>query len=271
MENTRPTCLKCVKIGYLINNGASLEEIKAIFTQEELIKKVVNKSYDSIPHLSKSRLGEADSHIDPKQEAFLTEQLPPIDCILYVEEKMDGSNCAVIRKNGEIIPISRSGYRCQDSNFEQHRRFHKYVMDRKEVFEKLLPDEDDRVVGEWLAMAHGTIYPHVEHPYQVFELLKGGKKLGYEDKKEIFDKHGFVMAPLLMMGTRAIPIEEALQVAIEHNPLCEGVVYRLERYDKKMERYVPHIIAKIVRMDKEDGKYLNEQEPIWLWQERMKE
>lgn len=268
LKNTTPSnCLKCIKIAYLMNNGSSLEDIKALFSAEEMVKKVVNKSYDSIPHLSKSRLGEADSHIDAKQEAFLTAQLPPIDCILYIEEKMDGSNCAVIRKNGEIIPIGRSGYRCIDSNFEQHRRFHKYVMDRKESFEKLLPDEDDRVVGEWLAQAHGTIYPNVTTPYLVFDLLKSGKRIGYEEKREIFKKHGFQMVPLLMMVRRAVPIEEAISVALDCNPLTEGVVYRLERYDKKMDKYVPHIIAKVVRMDKEDGKYLNSENPIWMWQE----
>ena len=267
VNSTTPTCLRCKNISYALKNGASLEAIQKLF-DAEMVKKVVNKAYDSIGHLSKSRLGEADSHIDAKTEALLTEKLPPIDCLLYIEEKMDGSNCAVIRKNGEIIPISRSGYRCIDSNFEQHRRFHAYVMKRKEQFEKLLPDEDDRVVGEWLAMAHGTIYPHITEPYQVFELLKGGKRIGYEEKLALFDQCGFTPVPLLCMSNIAIPIDEALHMAIERNPLAEGVVYRLERYDKKMNKWVPHLIAKVVRMDKEDGTYLDEENPIWLWEEK---
>jgi len=56
-------------------------------------------------------------------------------------------------------------------------------------------------------------------------------------------------------------------MALYFNALAEGVVYRLERFDKKINRYVPYIIAKVVRLDKEDGKYLKEGQSIWMWEQ----
>lgn len=261
-------CLRCKKIKYALCNGSSIEAIQEIF-KEEVQKKVLNKSYDSIGHLSKSRLGESDSHIDKKQEFLLTEKLPPVDCILYIEEKMDGSNCAVIRKNGEIIAIGRSGYRCSDSNFEQHRMFHRYIEKRKQMFESILSHEGDRVVGEWLAMAHGTLYSNIISPYQVFDFFRDEKRLNFEERKKIFDTYGLSMVPLLYKGKEAISIEKALDLALTHNSLAEGVVYRLEIFDKKINTYKPFLIAKVVRMDKEDGKYFSDTNPIWMWNEEI--
>ncbi len=265
-DETISRCLRCKKIEYALKRETSIEELKSLF-QEEVQKKVINKSYDSIGHLSKSRLGESDSHIDAKQESFLTVKLPPTDCKLYIEEKMDGSNCAVVRKGGEIIAIGRSGYRCSDSNHEQHRRFHAYVEKRKHIFESLLPEEDDRVVGEWLVMAHGTIYPRVTNPYQVFDLFKKGKRLNYQDAHAEFNKHGLESVPLLYEGKQAVSIDAALELASKYSTESEGVVYRLEIFSKNLGKYVPSLIAKVVRMEKEDGKYLKESKPIWMWED----
>lgn len=50
----------------------------------------------------------------------------------------------------------------------------------------------------------------------------------------------------------------------------EGAVWRVERFDPRRKRLVVDFLAKYVRPDKEDGKYLPmashpDREEVWLW------
>jgi len=263
-EKSVPICLRCKKISYeLKKTGVTIDDISKII-KEKLVTKIINKPYHSIGHLSKSRLGEKDHHIDIGQEKLLTEKFPPIECILYLEEKMDGSNVSVIRKEGEIIAVGRSGYGCKESNQEQHRRFAKFVEDNKEKFEQLLPNENDRVVGEWMALAHGTLYKDLPSPFMAFELYYGKEAQNDKTRRAAFKEVKIEQVPLLAKTTHPISIEKALEIANKHRSNCEGVVYRLERFDNKKDNYVPWIIAKIVKQDKVDGFYFDKDNPIWL-------
>jgi len=262
-EKNIQTCLRCKKISYELKKaGVTIDDISKIL-EEKLITKIINKPYHSIGHLSQSRLGEQDHHIDKGQEEFLTKKFPPIDCLVYIEEKMDGSNVSVIRKNGNLIAVGRSGYACKDSDQEQHKRFAKFVEDNKEKFESLLPNENDQVIGEWLALAHGTLYKNLPSLFMAFELYYGGEAQNSSVKREAFKREKIEAVPLLIQGRQPVPIETALDLAIKNRENAEGVVYRLERFDRKKDTYVPWIIAKVVRHDKIDGFYLDKTKPIW--------
>ena len=225
------------------------------------------KTYNSIGHLSGSRLGPKDRHIDKKQEEYLTIKFPEHQkCFLYIEEKMDGSNVTVVRLNGELVALGRSGYKCETSNQEQHRMFARYVQNNLAKFDKLLPNEHDRVVGEWMALAHGTIYKSLAAPFMAFDLYLNKVQQSVTRRQIQVFKAGLENVPSLWASSNSLSIDKALNLCSKN---AEGVIYRLEKIQKKNDRaadYIPWIIAKVVRLEKEDGKYL-EDELIWNYRE----
>jgi len=46
---------------------------------------------------------------------------------IIVQEKLDGSNVAVARLNGQIYALTRAGYVASTSPYEQHHRFQGWV------------------------------------------------------------------------------------------------------------------------------------------------
>lgn len=238
--------------------------------------------YNSIGHLKGSRLGEGERCIDDSMTRKFTESFPKDKkCILFVEEKMDGSNCSVIRLKGEIRAVTRTGYDCAQSNYEQHKMFHRWVIKNKEKFEKLLPHEEDRCIGEWMALAHGTIYKDLASPYMIFDLYRTnysefsfymGTVLFHAGpdpvrfplllRKQLVEECGLVNVPLVYQAEKPISIAEALALV---NDNSEGVIYRLECINKKYAYSTPYMIGKVVKQNKVDGCFLKEN--IYNWTE----
>lgn len=248
--------------------------------------KKLTTGYNSIGHLKGSRLGPTDRSIDDAQTKRFTTAFPKDrNYILYVEEKMDGSNCSVIRLNNQIRAVTRTGYDCETSKHEQHRMFHRWVQKHIEKFQHLLPTEGDRCVGEWLALAHGTVYEKLESPYMIFDLflsnsgaIKYSFNIGFELlcasphpvrfptqlRRMLVNEAGLTNVPLVCFQKEPLSIERALKLV---NDNAEGVVYRLEIISKKFMYPEPYMIGKVVRQNKEDGKYLKEGKEIWNWKE----
>lgn len=225
------------------------------------------KPYTSIGHLIESRLGEKDRHVDQKTNDFLTKNYNPnTPRVIYIEEKMDGSNVCVARFENQIVTVGRSGYDCSDSNQKQHRMFHAWVIENKEKFEKLLVNNDDRVCGEWMALAHGSIYnkSHFSQPFLIFDLFLGkNNRVSVEQRRSMVESVGLENAPLLGKFTESISVENALSLL--SNPDAEGVVYKCEMPQKNSVYSKPWMIAKVVKSDKVDGKFLEleDEERIW--------
>lgn len=218
------------------------------------------KTYNKIGHLSKSRLGPGDHFIDITAENLLTKQLANNQQLVIVQEKLDGSNVSVVRYNGRLYALGRSGYDCSESNQEQHRMFHRWVMSRDCNFSQLLPKEGDRVVGEWLALAHGTKYNLCHDPFVPFDLFSGEKQLNFLEFFNRVAKNGFITPFVLHIGgscsiQRGIKLLNSLSYHGAENP--EGLIYRLEESGK------PKLIAKYVKPDKVDAKYITEGQEIW--------
>lgn len=66
------------------------------------MKPLGHKSYGSIPHFKGSRMGPADKHCEPGQQKIMTEKLRDRHDLIIVQEKLDGSNCAVAKIDGKI-------------------------------------------------------------------------------------------------------------------------------------------------------------------------
>jgi hypothetical protein len=179
-----------------------------------------------------------------------------------VQEKLDGSCVAVAMIDGIITPLGRSGWSAISSPYLQHRFFHNWVMQQPERFTWLKNGE--RIVGEWLALAHGTRYELKHEPFAPFDIMRGHVRYLYDDFLEHIAIGKFTPPHLLHSGA-SFAIEDALTIAKRDNfhgaiDEIEGVVYRVERKGKV------DFLAKYVQPDKIDGKYfINEENNIETW------
>jgi hypothetical protein len=231
---------------------------------DKFTKPLGQKSYGSICHLPGSRLGPGDHKLNPGQAGILTHKARDKHDVIIVQEKLDGSNVAVARIGGQIISLGRAGYPAISSRFEQHRLFAAWVLRHLDRFEFLV--EGERLVGEWLAQAHGTRYTLAHEPFVPFDLMRGSERANYEEFRRRTEPAGFTLPHLLSMGP-PISISRALEMLGErgfHGAIdpVEGAVWRVER------KGVVDFLGKFVQPDKKDGCYLPElsgAEPIWNW------
>ena len=162
-------------------------------------KPLGGKAYGSIPHLPGSRRGPADKGLSEKQAAICTIKTRDKHDVVIVEEKLDGSNVAVAKINGQIIPLTRSGYAAISSPYEQDRLFHDWVFVNYVRFQSLL-DEGERVVGEWLAQAHGTRYDLKHEPFVAFDLMTETKRVCREQFWERTTNNDIITPAILHHG-----------------------------------------------------------------------
>lgn len=184
---------------------------------------------------------------------------------IIVQEKLDGSCCAVAKtEQGQIVALGRAGYLAQTSPYKQHQLFAYWVRENEGKFHRVL-EPGERIVGEWLAQAHGTRYELHHEPFVAFDLMRGTERMIYA---EFFDRvrgGPFVLPAILAQGVTSI--EEAmkrLEVYGHHGATdpAEGAVWRIERNGKV------DFLVKYVRPDKKDGCFLPEQNggvEIWNW------
>jgi len=225
------------------------------------------KCYGSIPHFSFSRLGPSDHYCNPGHEAIATQAFPPKwrKARVIVQIKLDGSNVGVARIKGELVPLVRAGYTAISSPYEMHRVFHDWATDQAHRFEFL--KEGERLVGEWLAQAHGTRYRLPHDPFVPFDLFTADNKRVCNDELRMAIAGQF--SPPFELFNRQEPLTQnqlkglltAYDLVPEHGELepVEGAVYRVEM-DEKVQ-----FLIKYVRAGKVDGKYLGEHEPVWNW------
>ncbi len=255
------------------------------------IKPLGVKGYGHIPHLPGSRLGPGDHHCHEGQARICLEKTRDRYDYVTVTEKLDGSCCAVCKFEGKLYPLTRKGYDANTSNYLHHRLFAWWVNQHYGLFDKLLA-EGERVVGEWLAMAHGTRYKLIKHPLSPFApfdiFTPSNIRLPYEEVVERTTPLGFnlpfpilrfpnpllpnktnqetgVWDALVMLGfgfgNITFPVDKGVGWHGALDPV-EGAVWRVERNGKF------DFLAKYVRPEKEDGIYLPKisgKPPVWNW------
>lgn len=228
------------------------------------------KAYGHIAHLPGSRLGPGDHKLTEGQAKILTVKARDRHDKIVVREKLDGSNVAVARVDGELVALGRAGYRALSSNYEQHRFFALWVMENQKLFAFL--KDGERVNGEWLCQAHGTRYELRHEPFVAFDLMRGQERASNDELETRCGGAGIVLPHLLHVGG-PISIKDVMAI-LEGEPgnrrngfhgaidPVEGAVWRVERKDKV------DFLGKYVRPEKTDGKYLPEIsncEPVWHW------
>lgn len=221
------------------------------------MKPIGRKSYGSIPHLPDSRMGPGDHHCAPGQATIATERTRDRHDVVLVQEKLDGSCCAVARTSGDgthhLVALGRAGYLADTSRFEQHHLFARWVDNNRDRFYAAL-QPGQRLVGEWLAQAHGTRYELSLEPFAPFDLMEGEERLGFAATTRAVQKAGLIMPALLGIGP-PMTVEAAMERLGQggfHGAIdpVEGAIWRVEREGKV------DFVAKYVRPDKVDGAFL---------------
>lgn len=216
------------------------------------MKPLLHKAYGSIPHLPGSRLGEGDDLITEGQARIATKQARDEQDHILVQEKLDGSNVAVAKINGQVIALNRAGFLATTSKYRQHHVFDGYVRQHEKRFKELLND-GERVCGEWLIQAHSTIYKLPHEPFVPFDIMvKAQRKLSEEVYQRVHAL-GFTPPRVISQG-KPLSIEQAM-VALQVSghgavDLVEGAIWRVERQNKV------DFLTKYVRPDKQPGIYL---------------
>lgn len=227
------------------------------------------KAYGSIPHLPGSRTGPADRHLSPALARLCTERTRDVNDCVVVLEKLDGSCVAAARVGDSVLALGREGRLAAQSPNDARRLWAAWVSENTERFLAVL-QPGERLVGEWLALAHGTRYALKHEPFVAFDLMRDAERLPWHALTERLGAGGFVTPGLLHEGG-ALGIDaamERLQAGGFHGAVdpVEGAVWRLERREAAGVRV--EWLAKYVRPDKVDGSLLPEntgRPAVWNW------
>jgi hypothetical protein len=244
-------------------------------------KPLGKKTYGSIPHLPNSRLGPSDKQANPGHVRIATKKVRDKHDLVSVTEKLDGSNVAVAKINGVLLPLSRAGYLATTSPYEQHHYWHAWVMEHYKRFDEFL-NEGEWVSGEWCIQAHSTRYDFPRSPWFVIDIFREGKRISQFEVTHRVEIVEFEEPKLLAYGPHSNglipPTFNGMLAIIENHPFgfhgaidpIEGFVYRVERKGEF------DFLCKYVRPDKQDGIYLvdehgNQLPPTWnIWGDRSK-
>ena len=190
-------------------------------------------AYGSIPHLPGSNLGPGDHHLNDGQTRICTQRARDRHDLIIVQEKLDGACTDVANCQGEIVALQRAGYPAETSPYPILQLFSQWVELRKELFRSLLND-GERLVGEWMPLAHGTRYALPgNQPWYVFDLMTGNRRAPYYEMAErLGSMPGAPPAPAVLT-TGSTPVEW-VQNNLGHGhhdalDPAEGAVWRVER------------------------------------------
>ncbi|CAN5924590.1 RNA ligase family protein [soil metagenome] len=224
----------------------------------------------SIPHLPGSRVA-ADRTVTATQARRCLDPLAArASEAVVVQEKLDGSCVAVVRNaRGEIEARGREGALAAESRNDARRMFAVWVDDHRARLEAVVR-EGETLVGEWLALVHGTRYELAHEPFVAFDLLRPDRQRVTVDVLAArLAPSGLTMpgivhrgGPLGIDAACTLLGERGLHGAIDPP---EGLVYRVERGGEVV------LIAKWVRPTKIDGCLLPEntgREALYHWRPR---
>lgn len=238
-----------------LTTGKSMENVKPT-------KPLARKAYGSIPHLPGSRVGPGDYHCHEGQARIATEKTRDKHDVVIVQEKLDGSCCAVAKVEGKILALGRAGYLAESSEYPVHHSFAQYVKKNEQRFVWLL-EEEERVIGEYLAMAVGTKYNLPHEPFVPFDIMRGSLRAAYSVFEQRVRSIDFVVPNIISYGP-PVPIKKAIELlhTSGHGAIdpVEGAIWRIERKGEV------DFLTKYVRHDKEDGKYFPEKNNgVTIW------
>ncbi len=236
----------------------------------ELNRKLLgHKSYGHIAHLPGSRIGPGDHKCHEGQKNIACYKARDKHDRIIVQEKLDGSNVGVVMLNDEPVALTRAGYLATTSPYKMHHQFDEWVKNNSDRFKAVLQN-GERICGEWLLVAHGTIYNLPHEPFVAFDIMKKKHERVVYDEFINLISLGIFVSPFVLSDGPPVRIPDAVCRLGSHGfhgaiDPAEGVVWRVERRklnDKSIgdrggrTAYVDFLV-KFVHKDKKDGIYLD--------------
>ncbi|MBU6954994.1 nucleotidyl transferase AbiEii/AbiGii toxin family protein [Hahella sp. HN01] len=249
----------------LLKEDGSEAARQKLRTLQQKRKLLPYKAYTSIPHLPGSRTGPADKHIDANKAEMLTSRQRYPDDVVIVQEKLDGSCVAALRTDDRVLALGRDGDLADESPNPARRLWAEWVEEHQSRFLDVL-EPGERLVGEWLALVHGTRYRLAHEPFAAFDIFTAdNRRAPYAVFRRRVTQAGFTPAKVLHIG-EPCSIDETLRLlgngAHGSVDAPEGAVWRLERGEQVL------FLGKFVRHGKTDGAYLPENSgrpALWNW------
>lgn len=219
--------------------------------------------YQPFPYLPESQRPAGGIELPPVDAAICTEQAQEGDLVLVLE-KLDGVSVGIARKYGELSPINGIGNTLTErAKGAEYKLFFQWFRRNRRRFTWL--GDGERVMGEWLAQAHGTRYNLVgtgHAPLVVVDIAKSNHwRAPYSETVSRCADAGLECAEILYMGG-AVPVEDALaRLSIDGLPVLggdthEGVVYRVERRRGVRGNVGVETLAQYVRHEHRPHRYL---------------
>ncbi len=226
--------------------------------------------YGSIPHLPGSRAAKDKTLAAALAARCLDPSRARAGETVVVQEKLDGS-CVVVRRDehGAIEARGREGGLAAASRNEARRMFAAWVSEHVVRFDRVIAP-GELLVGEWLALVHGTRYELAHEPFVAFDLLSPSGRRSTVDALAARVVGAGLRTPAIVHRGSPIAIDAACMLLGprgQHGALDppEGLVYRVERGDEVV------LVAKWVGRHKVDGAYLPEntgREALYHWRPR---
>jgi hypothetical protein len=214
---------------------------------------VTKRLYGKIPHLPGSRTGPSDRHVDEALAARCTLRERPGDTVI-VQEKLDGSCVAIVREGDTLVAYGREGRPCASARNDGRRAFAAWLAAHAARVAPALAD-GERLVGEWLAGAHGTRYALPHAPFVPFDGYAADGTRATYDALAARAAAARLPLPHLVHRGGALAASAALERLGTHGfhgalDPAEGLVWRVEAKGAVV------VVAKYVRAGKQDGCYL---------------
>ena len=156
--------------------------------------------------------------------------------------------------DGSLEAFGREGRPCATARNDGRRAFAAWLAAQPTGrFDGLAPGE--RLVGEWLAVAHGTRYALPHEPFVVFDCFEAsGRRATFDTLCARAAAAGLTLPHVLHDGG-ALSVPDALARLGPHGfhgalDPAEGLVWRVENAGAVAA------VAKYVRAGKDDGRYL---------------
>jgi ATP-dependent RNA circularization protein (DNA/RNA ligase family) len=147
---------------------------------------------------------------------------------VIIEEKMDGANFGIIRhKKG--YSLQKRGSLVGPSEHEQFQFYHNWAAKN---YDKIMQIPQTWILyGELMYACHNIFYNKLPDYVLIFDVWDGKKFLQYKERKQICDKWGFVMVPMIHEGiiTKNSIYSYMPQVSL-YGDRAEGIV--IKRYRK---------------------------------------
>lgn len=119
---------------------------------------------------------------------------------VFVEEKLDGSQCGIAFKGGKPIVYTKNSHLSEYDKRVAFKGLWDWVWSNLDKIESI--PKGFRICGEWLRVQHYVKYDELPDFFIAFDVLdeRTGQMLSHKAKIELFENLGYSYAPTILQG-----------------------------------------------------------------------